>query len=80
MHKTTVYLPADLDARLEAEAKAEGVSKAELIRRSVTQLLAASPRQPRSKPLPTFTGKGPRTMEQIDRDLVEQIAERAPRR
>lgn len=31
MRKTTVYLPEELDARLEAEAKAEGVSKAELI-------------------------------------------------
>ena len=80
VHKTTVYLPAELDARLGAEAKAEGVSKAELIRRGVAQLLEASPRRPRSKPLPTFTGTGTRTMEQIDHDLVEQIAERASRR
>lgn len=80
MQKTTIYLPADLDMRLEAEAKAEGVSKAELIRRGVAQLLETSRRKRRARPLPVFSGSGTRTMEQLDRDLVDQIAERAARR
>lgn len=80
MRKTTVYLPEELDARLEAEAKAEGVSKAELIRRGVAQLLDARQRPRQAKPLPTFTGSGTRPVEKIDRDLVEQIAQRSARR
>ena len=32
-----------------------------------------------AKPLPTFTGDGPRTMEQIDRDITDQVAERTER-
>ncbi|MFT4008770.1 MAG: CopG family transcriptional regulator [Nocardioidaceae bacterium] len=80
MQKTTVYLPEELDLRLEAEARAEGVSKAELIRRGVAQLLDASTRPKRAKPLPVFHGGRTRSPEERDRTLVEQIAERAARR
>ncbi|MFJ1594413.1 ribbon-helix-helix protein, CopG family [Kitasatospora albolonga] len=39
MKKTTVYLPEDLEVRLDAEAAATGVSKADLIRRGIALLL-----------------------------------------
>lgn len=80
MNKTTVYLPAALDLRLEAEAKAEGVSKAELIRRGITKLLDESDRPRRAKPLPVFRGVGDRTLDDRDRALTDEIAERAARR
>lgn len=80
MRKTTVYLPVELDLRLEAEAKAEGVSKAELIRRGVARLLDDSQRTRRAKPLPVFHGKRTRAMDEIDHDLVDQISQRAARR
>ncbi|BBZ65634.1 hypothetical protein MINS_10630 [Mycolicibacterium insubricum] len=80
MNKTTVYLPAALDLRLEAEAKAEGVSKAELIRRGITKLLDESDRPRRAKPLPVFRGVGDRTLDDRDRELTDEIAERAARR
>ncbi len=80
MQKTTVYLPEELDLRLEAEAAAEGVSKAELIRRGVTRLLDETARRPRSKPLPVFDSGRPRSAEELGRDVGEQIAERTARR
>ncbi|MBD0020579.1 ribbon-helix-helix protein, CopG family [Gordonia pseudamarae] len=80
MHKTTVYLPEELDQRLEAEAKAEGVSKAELIRRGVTKLLDESRRPRQAKPFPVFRSGRSRTVDELREDLVGQIAERAARR
>jgi hypothetical protein len=80
MLKTTVYLPDELDRRLEAEAAIEGVSKAELVRRGVARLLEENVRPRLSNPLPVFRGGRTRTMEEIDHDLVDEIARRAARR
>ncbi len=80
MNKTTVYLPAELDLRLGAEAKVEGVSKAELIRRAIAKLLEESQRPRQAKPLPVFRSGRSRTMEEIDTDLVDEVARRAARR
>lgn len=80
MHKTTVYLPDELDQRLEAEARAEGVSKAELIRRGVTKLLDESQRPRQAKPFPVFRSGRSRSVDELHEELVEQIAERAARR
>src|SRR6266567_4122256 len=54
MVKTTVYLPEELELRLDAESAATGVSKAELIRKGVALLLDGSDRPKRSQPLPIF--------------------------
>lgn len=44
MHKTTVYLPDDLRAELEAAARASGESQADLIRVAIREYLAERPR------------------------------------
>lgn len=80
MHKTTVYLPEDLDLRLQAEAEAAGLSKAELIRRGVTALLDSSDTPKRSGPLPVFDSGRPRTVDELDDALVDQLKSRAARR
>ena len=80
MQKTTVYLPEELDLRLEAEAKASGVSKAELIRRGIIALLGMPDRQERSAPLPVFNSHRPRTPEQLDDELVAELRSRVARR
>ena len=39
MHRTTVYLPEEMKARLTAEAQRRGLSEAEIIRRAVDKEL-----------------------------------------
>ncbi|HEX7992325.1 MAG TPA: ribbon-helix-helix protein, CopG family [Streptosporangiaceae bacterium] len=79
MIKTTVYLPEDLDARLEAEAAASGASKAALIRRAISALLARSgPRE--TEPLPVFRSGRQLTPRQMDDEVYDQIRDRAARR
>lgn len=39
MHRTTVYLPEEMKARLTAEAERRGLSEAEIIRRAVDKEL-----------------------------------------
>lgn len=77
--KTTVYLPEDLDARLDAEAAATRVTKAELIRRGIAMLLSRSATR-ESEPLPVFESGRPLTPEQMDESIYEHIRERAARR
>jgi Arc/MetJ-type ribon-helix-helix transcriptional regulator len=73
--KTSVYLPEDLHARLDREAVATGVSKAELIRRGISMLLARSePRE--SEPLPVFESGNVLTPAQMDDAIYEHIRER----
>ena len=80
MIKTSVYLPDELDIRLEAESAATGISKAELIRRGVSELLERSPRRrQRLAPLPVFHSGRYRTAEEIDEAIREQVAERNAR-
>jgi Arc/MetJ-type ribon-helix-helix transcriptional regulator len=79
MNKTTVYLPDELEARLDAEAVASGTTKAELIRRGIAMLLDAS--QPRKRhPLPVFRSGRVRDADQMDDELYAHIKERAARR
>lgn len=66
MKKTTVYLPDELKRRLEAAARAEDRSEADVIRDAITAAVArhgaASPRVP-------LTGKGlgdPTVAERVD--------------
>jgi Arc/MetJ-type ribon-helix-helix transcriptional regulator len=79
MNKTTVYLPDELEARLDAQAAATGVSKAELIRRGITMLLNAS-QPPKRHPLPVFRSGQVRDAEQMDDEIYAHIKERAARR
>lgn len=80
MHKTTIYLPEELDLRLEAEAEASGLSKTELIRRAVASLLDASDRPLRSGLLPVFDSGRPRSVDELDVELVDQMKSRVARR
>lgn len=80
MVKTTVYLPAELDVRLEAESASSGVSKAELIRRGIALVLDASPRPKQSRPLPVFDSGRRLTTDEMDALVHEQARERAARR
>lgn len=80
MVKTTVYLPDELELRLDAEAAATGVSKAELIRRGIAMLLDNSPRPRRSGPLPVFRSGRAATVEEMDDAIYEHVKERSARR
>ncbi len=79
MIKTTIYLPEDMDARLDSEAVATGVTKAELIRRGVAMVLARS--QPKERePLPVFESGRRLTPDQMDEEIYSHIRDRATRR
>lgn len=80
MIKTSVYLPAELDTRLDAEAAAAGVSKAELIRRGVEMVLDASTSGRTVRPLPVFHSGKPLTAAQMDDEIYAHVKERAARR
>ncbi|TKA04518.1 ribbon-helix-helix domain-containing protein [Actinacidiphila oryziradicis] len=80
MIKTTVYLPEELELRLDAESSATGVSKAELIRRGIAMLLENSARPKQSHQLPVFNSGRALTAEAMDDMLYEHIKERAARR
>jgi Arc/MetJ-type ribon-helix-helix transcriptional regulator len=51
MHKTTLYLPEELEHRLRDESRRTGRSQAELIRDALSTFLSQSPRE-----LPRFVG------------------------
>lgn len=81
MVKTTVYLPDELELRLDAEAEASGVSKAELIRRGIAMLLDSSSRRPsQSQPLPVFRSGKALSVDEMDARIYEHIKERSARR
>ncbi|MFC4124846.1 ribbon-helix-helix protein, CopG family [Nocardia rhizosphaerae] len=80
MIKTTVYLPEDLEVRLDAEAAATGVSKAELIRRGISMLLDASDVPRNDAPLPVFRSGRTRTVEEMDQAIYDHIKSRSARR
>jgi hypothetical protein len=79
VNKTTVYLPDELKARLDAVSAATGVSKAELIRRGITMLLNAS-QPPKHHPLPVFRSGRVRDPKQMNDNVYTHIKERAARR
>lgn len=66
--------------RLDAEAAATGISKAELIRRGIAMLLDNSARPKQARALPVFDSGRPLTPEAMDDALYEHIKERAARR
>lgn len=80
MQKTTVYLPEELDHRLETESAATGLSKAELIRRGVAEYLDANQQSHRIEPLPVFNSGRSRTPDEMRAELVDQMAARSARR
>ncbi|MGY0500900.1 ribbon-helix-helix protein, CopG family [Nocardia sp. FBN12] len=80
MIKTTVYLPEEIEVRLDAEAAATGVSKAELIRRGITMLLDASERPKLDEPLPVFDSGQSRTAEEMNDAVYDHIKSRSSRR
>ncbi|MFD4357120.1 CopG family transcriptional regulator [Nocardia sp. NPDC058518] len=80
MIKTTVYLPDALEVRLDAEAQATGVSKAELIRRGIAMLLDASDRPKSDAPLPVFRSGRTRSVDEMDDDVYAHIKQQAARR
>ncbi|MFC3962386.1 ribbon-helix-helix domain-containing protein [Nocardia jiangsuensis] len=80
MVKTTVYLPDELELRLDAEASATGVSKAELIRRGIAMLLDASDRPRNDAPLPVFRSGRSRDTDEMRDDIYLQIKQRSGRR
>ncbi|MBK0375246.1 ribbon-helix-helix domain-containing protein [Streptomyces sp. RB110-1] len=80
MIKTTVYLPDELEVRLDAESSATGVSKAELIRRGIAMLLDSAEQPKHSRALPVFDSGRPRTPDDMDDSIYEHIKERAARR
>ncbi len=57
MKKTSIYLEPELDRALARYAKAQGISKAEAIRRSVTATVANTPR-PRITAIGVAEGPG----------------------
>ncbi|GAA1671975.1 hypothetical protein GCM10009830_17660 [Glycomyces endophyticus] len=83
MHKTTLYLPEDLEHDIDAAARALGVSKAEFMRRSLERSVAdAKQKRPRRDPylvLPTGRRRA-RSMEEIDDAIYESVKRRASKR
>ena len=68
MKKTTVYLPDELKAALEREARASGRSEAALIREAIEDLTG---RGASSGPkLPLFSSGKPGLAENADRELA----------
>jgi hypothetical protein len=79
MHKTTVYLPDELEDQLDAHSAATGVSKAELIRRGIAMVVQATPVSSQY-PLPVFDSGRARDAQQMDDEIYLRIKERAARR
>ncbi|HEX9644985.1 MAG TPA: CopG family transcriptional regulator [Acidimicrobiia bacterium] len=69
--RTTVYLPEDLKARLEAAARSEGRTEADLIRQALGDLLGAAPPPRPRLPLIEPTGVTTNWAERVDELLVE---------
>jgi hypothetical protein len=69
--RTTIYLPDDLKARLEAAARSEGRTEADVIREALAHALEGrEPSRPRL-PLTEPTGNPTNWAEQVDELLGE---------
>lgn len=67
MHKTTVYLPVELQKALKQLARARRCSEAEILREALARLTdEADVVRPR---LPLFRSTGPSIAEDVDRAL-----------
>lgn len=69
MKKTSLYLEPDVDAALARMAEQQGITKAELIRRSLRATAESSP-PPRVSAIGVGTGPGD-VSEDVDRHLAE---------
>jgi Ribbon-helix-helix protein, copG family len=67
--KTSIYLEPELDRALARHAAAQGISKAEAVRRAVAAAVAGTP-QPRIKAIGVFSGPGD-VAENLERYLAE---------
>lgn len=64
--RTTIYLPDDLKAQLEAAARAEGRTEADIVRQALADALRRrTPRRPRL-PLAESTGQTTNWAERVD--------------
>lgn len=84
MHKTTLYLPEQLELAVDAEARALGMSKAEYMRDAIERRTTETrqSRKRRRKPYTMLTGgpERPRTMEEIDDAIYESMKRRVSKR
>ncbi|NEE35505.1 CopG family transcriptional regulator [Streptomyces sp. SID7982] len=80
MKRTSVHLPDDGQARLDAESSATRVGAAELIRRGIAMPLDSAERPKRSRELPVFDSGRSRTSDEMDDAVYEHIKERAAHR
>ncbi len=69
--RTTIYIPDDMKARLEAAARAEGRTEADVIREALGDALERRSSQRPRLPLTEPTGKTTNWAEQVD-DLLEE--------
>lgn len=73
--RTTIYLPDDLKAQLEATARAEGRTEADVIREALAAALSRrSPRRPRL-PLTEPTGETTNWAERVDELLGDRFGQ-----
>jgi hypothetical protein len=68
LKKTSIYLDEDLDARLARRAAEEGITKAELIRRSL-DAVAHKPKRPKPKSIGIIKGGPPDLSSNVDKYL-----------
>jgi hypothetical protein len=66
--KTSIYLDDELDRALARRAAEEGLSKAELIRRTLAGV-ASRPRRVKPQGVGVITGKGPAVARDVDAAL-----------
>jgi hypothetical protein len=69
MKKTSLYLDIEVDADLARIAKAEGKSKAEVIREALAERAKAAPARPRITAIGVFEGPGD-VADNVDRYLA----------
>lgn len=76
--KTTTYLREPDVWRLDAIARKQGITRAELLRRIVSEYVEEN--RPERKPLPVFDFGEPMTLEEQERALDEALERKAARR
>ncbi len=69
--RTTIYLPDELKARLEAAARVQGRTEADVIREALAQALESQPAPRPRLPLTAPTGEATNWAERVDELLDE---------